>query len=165
MSEAEPTPTEDLVFAEGDPTVFINRYPTLDELLAKGGREGVEYCLVSGGNLRKFSQMESPIEGRHGERWSPIRDLPTLTLIGPEGRVDSVVLMGRGDPTYGAADYNGIRSYYVDIAIEETIGLPANPDSPLATKTTNLPTPDKVQAKEGGKPKPKPEDIQIIKGK
>lgn len=167
MSEAEPTPTEDLVFAEGDPTVFLNHYPTLDDLLAKGGIEGVEYCLVHGKNLRKFSQMENMAK----ERWSPIRDLPTLTIIGPAGRVDSVVLMGRGDPTYGAADYNGIRQFYVDIDVEETTGLPANPESPLATKTTNLPVEKALDERGGKKPKaeakpePKPEDIQVIKGK
>jgi len=131
----EPDGTDELVFAEGDPTVFLNRYPTLAELLAKGGIEGVEYCLVAGKNLRKYSQMENAVK----EKWSPIRDLPTLTIVGPAGRADSVVLMGRGEPTYGASDYNGIRRYYVDVDVEVATGIPANPDSPLANKVSNLP--------------------------
>ena len=154
MTEAQPEPSEisELVFAEGDPTVFINQYPTLTDLLAKGGIEGVEYCLVHGKNLRKFAEMENAAS----ERWSPIRDLPTLTILGPAGRVDSVVLMGRGEPTYGAADYNGIRHYYVDVDVEEDTGIAASPDSPLANRVSNLPLPSKVQAEEGGKKEPKP---------
>jgi hypothetical protein len=138
MSQPETT-TNEPVYAESDPTVFANRYPTLDDLLAKGGKEGVEYCLVDSRNLRKFSQDRDG----DNEVWWQVPGLPTLSIIGPDGTAESVVLMGRGQPTYGAADYNGRRKYHVDIDIEEATGLPADPDNPLP-KLTNLPI-SKVQ--------------------
>ena len=133
-----------------DPTHFHMRYPTLRDLLSKGGREGVEYCLVAGHNLRRFTDGG----------WSPIVGLPPLTIEGPKGLVDSVILMGRGEPIPGSDDYNGVRRYYVDIEVEDITGLPSSPDSP--TTTTNLPK-EAIQAA-SNKRAPK-EDIQVIEGK
>ena len=131
-----------------DPTHFHMCYPTLADLLSKGGLEGVEYCLVAGHNLKQFTDLH----------WSAIRGLPPLTVTGPKGVVDSVILMGRGDPIPGSDDHNGIRHYYTDIYIEEVTGIPANPESPI--KLGNLP---KLEPKPTST-KPK-EDIQVIEGK
>jgi hypothetical protein len=130
-----------------DPTVFENRYPTLQELLRDGGLTGVEYCLVSGANQRLFGGDADP----DGNTWSAVRDLPILTIKGPKGTVDTVVLMGRGNPVPGAGDYNGIRHYWVDVTLEEAVGIPANPQSPVATSISNkpdLPKPTPKPAKE-----------------
>jgi hypothetical protein len=130
---SEETTTEALP----DPTYFEGRYPTLEEMLSKGGLAGVEYCLVSGSRQKLFAEMKDD----NGFSWSPIRDMPILTIAGPKGTVESVVLMGRGEPIRGAGDYNGIRHYFVDIALEEAVGIPANSESPVAN-LVNTPKPE-----------------------
>jgi hypothetical protein len=137
MTESQPdtsTGSNDLTYAEGDPTVFVNRYPTLAELLSKAGKEGIEYCLVDRRNQRRFEHDSD----EDGETWWQVDRLPTLSIVGPNGVAESVVLMGRGKPTYGAADFNGRRKYAVDLDIEEATGLPADPNNPL-TKLSNIP--------------------------
>jgi hypothetical protein len=124
MSESVTAPVEP---SPTDLTYFKDRYPTLPELLAKGGITGVEYCLVSGSNQRKFAELKN----EKGHIWSPIKDLPALTIEGPKGKVDTVILMGRGEPIRGSGDFNGIRAYFVDVDVEETVGIPANEDSPV----------------------------------
>lgn len=123
-----------------DPSYFYMRYPKLHDLLYRGGIEGVEYCLVAGHNLRRYGELKDNL----GESWSPIRDLPPLTIEGPKGVAETVVLMGRGRPIPGSDDHNGVRPYYIDIDVEETTGMPANPESPLAIG--NLPDGEKIQA-------------------
>ena len=119
--------------AEPDPTYFENRYPRPDELLRDGGLTGVQYCFVSGANQRKFAEDKD----EEGYAWSPIKDLPALTFAGPKGTVDTVVLMGRGDPVTGAGDGNGIRLWFVDIDIEERTGIPTSKDTSKGTPPTN----------------------------
>ena len=72
------------------------------------------------------------MKDERGFGWSPINDVPVLTFKGPMGTVDTVIVMGKGEPILGADDNNGIRNWFVDIDIEESIGVPANPDSPVA---------------------------------
>jgi hypothetical protein len=122
-----------------DPTHFHMRYPTLKELLRAGGIEGVEYCLVSANNLKKFGKLRDS----EGNFWSPIRDLPALSISGPKGTAESVVLMGRGKPIPGACEFNGIRQYFVDSDLELETGLWADPDHPL--DMSNLPSAEKVK--------------------
>ena len=137
-----------------DPNHYHMRYPTLDDLLYRGGREGVEYCLVAGFNQRKFGDVG----------FSAIQEAPTsdtrliFSITGPNGTVPSVILMGRGDPIPGSDDYNGVRPYNVDVDVEEATGIPANDESPL--HFNNIP--------EGvvGKPdKAKKESVTVIEGK
>lgn len=130
MSEATP---QTFAPVEPDPTFFDGKYPTLFELLRDGGLTGVEYCLIKGSQLKHFSKLPDS----EGNVWSPIADLPALTIRGPKGQVDTVLLVGRGRPVPGAGDYNGIRKYNVSIELEEEVGIPANPDSPVNV-TTNL---------------------------
>jgi hypothetical protein len=122
MAPVQPEPG-----TEVDLTRFENRYPTLPELLRDGGLTGVEYCLVSGANQRLFAEDTD----ENGKAWSPVRDLPALTVAGPKGTVDTVILMGRGDPIRGSGDFNGIRQYFVDVDLEEAVGIAASKKSPL----------------------------------
>lgn len=133
-----------------DPTYFHMRYPTLGDLLSRGGREGVEYCLVAGHNLRKFTDYH----------WSAIVGLPPLTIEGPKGVAESVILMGKGDPIPGSDDYNGIRWYYVDIDIEEATGLASSPND---IDMTNMPPPESIPKGRPGKPPTG--DVTVIEGK
>lgn len=151
MTEQSPKVTAPIGTDSTDPTYFHMRYPTLHDLLSRGGLEGVEYCLVAGHNLRKFTE----------EHWSAIKGLPPLTIEGPKGVVDSVVLMGRGDPIPGSDDHNGIRWYYTDIFIEDTTGLPSDPNNQDIDMTN---TPKEVITKASNKRPPK-EEIQVIEGK
>ena len=113
---------------EPDLTTFTNRYPEPTEILKHGGLAGVEYCYVAGHNQRKYSDIKDD----KGFGWSPINGVPVLTFAGPLGTVDTVIVMGKGEPILGADDNNGIRQWYVDVDIEESIGVPANPQSPVA---------------------------------
>ena len=127
-----------------DPTYFFMRYPKLSDLLYRSGIEGVEYCLVAGHNQARFTRTPDG----DGKTWSAIQGLPPLTIEGPKGVADTVILMGKGTPIPGSDDHNGIRKFGVDIDVEETTGLPANPDSPLAI-TNN--TKDEAGAPSKGK--------------
>ncbi|OGR29714.1 MAG: hypothetical protein A2139_02400 [Desulfobacca sp. RBG_16_60_12] len=130
---------------EPDLTRFEGRYPEPDEICRYGGLPGVEYCYVAGQNQRKFVDMG----------FSPITGVPALPFIGPLGTMDTVVVMGRGAPIQGAGDDNGIRRWFVDVDVEGTIGIPANPDSPVGKPTEAI-----RQAA-----KPAKGDIQVIEGK
>jgi hypothetical protein len=148
MTDQIPVATElsEPVFAEPDPTVFIDRYPTPNELLYRGGKEGIEYCLVAGERIGYFSRLKN----EDGDSWSLIKSdrnsetVPTITIRGPKGVDESVVLMACGKPIPGSDDHNGVRRFYVDTVLEEKVGIPANPKSPVST--TNPPAPKQVQA-------------------
>jgi hypothetical protein len=160
MTDQIPVATElsEPVFAEPDPTVFIDRYPTPNELLYRGGKEGIEYCLVAGERIGYFSRLKNEdgdswslrLKNEDGDSWSLIKSdrnsetVPTITIRGPKGVDESVVLMACGKPIPGSDDHNGVRRFYVDTVLEEKVGIPANPKSPVST--TNLPDPKQVQA-------------------
>jgi len=132
-----------------DPTddrYYYMRYPRLNELLYREGREGVSYCLVAGYNIKKFEN--DFIINAKGEKiyWSLVEGTRTYTIEGPNGVVDSVVLMGRGAPIPGSDDYNGVRPYYVDADVEEQTGLPSDPSNP-----ESLPTKETADASNTGK--------------
>ena len=134
MSETAEAPVA-LTPTEPDPTYYENRYPEPDDICRQGGKAGVEYCYVAGHNQRKFTD----------EKWSPIIGVPVLTIAGPAGTVDTVVVMGKGEPIKGADLDNGIRRWSVDIDLEEATGIPANPDSPIGEKRiSNSPDPKTV---------------------
>ena len=154
MSEPTTEPTTLAPIGEDptDPNHYHMRYPTLDDLLYRGGREGVEYCLVAGFNQRKFGEV-----GFSGIREAPNSDTSLVfSITGPKGTVPSVILMGRGEPIPGSDDYNGIRPYNVDVDVEEATGIPANDESPL--HFNNIP--EGVVGKAGKK-----ESVTVIEGK
>ena len=103
-----------------DPNHYYMRYPTLSELLYRGGREGIEYCLVAGYNQRKFMDQ-------HG--FDNLKEPPdaerklVFSIEGPKGIMDTVVLMGKCAPIPGSDDFNGVRDYGVDEDIIELTGL------------------------------------------
>ena len=108
---------------EPDLTHFTNRYPEPPEILRNGGLCGTKYCYVPGHRQRLYTELDPP--------WSAVVDVPVLKFTGPLGTVDTVIVMGSGAPIKGAADDNGIREWFVDIELEEAIGVPASKDSPL----------------------------------
>ena len=142
---------------ESDPTYFKNHYPTLMDLLMDGGRPGVEYCQVCGSNQRSFAILKDDDDFT----FSLVDGLPPYTVEGPRGKVDTVVLMGRGKPIEGAGDFNGIRKCSIDIDLEEATGIPANPQSPITLNPLDKATESVAAAQ---KPKPSP-GITLIKEK
>lgn len=142
----------------------FDRIPDLHELIEQGGRAGLVYCLVWGANERKFERewfvtaydpSLNKVRAYHGER---VRDVPTLTLHGPKGTCDAVILMCAGNVIPGAAPGNGKRRYLIDLSITEQTGLGDDPAEHIgevrvslaeveAAKTANLPNPN------GGRPR------------
>lgn len=114
-----------------DPTYFENRYPHPEEILRHGGITGVEYCYVPGSRVKRYADWEDET-GNH-RKWSTIEGIPPLCFVGPLGAVDTVVLMGRGDPIPGTHDFNGARKFFVDKELEESTGIPAHRESPVFT--------------------------------
>ena len=96
-------------------TTFVNRYPRLDELIPYGGDPGTKYCLVSGANTRKFFLEDG---------WLEVDSLHAITIVGERGTVDTVKLMGKGQPIKGAAQGNGMREYNIDRDIMAETGIP-----------------------------------------
>ena len=134
MSESTQAPVQ-----PPDDTHFENRYPEPHGILRNGGLAGVTYYFVPGHRIRLYTEQDPPC--------SLIDDVPVLKFSGPMGTADSVVVMGSGEPIKGAGDDNGIRSWRVDIELEETIGIPASPDSPLTAVMSELKETPKVEKK------------------
>jgi hypothetical protein len=79
-----------------------NGIPELTELVQSGGAPGVMYCLVRGSELGEMQR----------EEWEIVRGSKSMTIHGPSGSCDSVVLMLKGRPIPGASRGNGRRNYY-----------------------------------------------------
>ena len=86
--------------------------PSLDQMLSMGGRAGVEYCLISADDLGEMNRMG----------WTIIPGTHPMTLHGPTGSCDNVLLMGQGKPIEGAAAGNGRRLYYSRPRLLELLG-------------------------------------------
>jgi len=105
-----------------DEDLHFDRYPNLYELVTP--RIGVQYVLVLGNDVRRYQRVSKQgNQGRPEEWWDTIPNMPAITIEGPKGTADTVVLLGKGRPATGGSDLNGKRRFYVDAAIEEVTGL------------------------------------------
>lgn len=104
-----------------DDLTFSGRYPNLCELVEKGGLPGVVYGLVPG-------ELQVRMQ-RYG--WSPIENMPPISIEGPRGRVDTVLVMGHGQPIPGAPAGNGKRRFMIHYQLEEKTGLFVDPSGHL----------------------------------
>jgi hypothetical protein len=104
---------------EADPTHF-DRIPHPKEIVRSGGLPGVEYCYVLGKNIGKWQKMS---RGDKSQQWSLTRNIPVISIAGPKGFADSVVVMSRGIPIPGADPENGTRRWYVDNELISLTGL------------------------------------------
>lgn len=98
---------------------FEGRLPDPAELIAWGGLPGVRYAMVAGHNVPEAKDMG----------WHLCRDVASITLVGPKGHVELVV-MARGEPILGASPANGIRQWDYDPQLLSITGLnaPHTPD-------------------------------------
>lgn len=120
-----------------DPTTYRDRYPYLTDLLPNGGKTGIEYALVSGANLSRFQAVG----------WQLVKRLPAYTIAGPKGEA-SANLVCLGSPIPGAADTNGARRYYIDLALDTLTGLGPQ-ETPDGSETTVLkPSPGPLRARQ-----------------
>jgi len=107
-----------LIAAEKITDVEWNGIPSLLDLLAQGGYPGVEYCLIHPEVLGVMERAE----------WWRVPKMNSLTLHGPKGSADGVMLMAWGEPIPGASPSNGQRKYYARVELLVTLGYLDGPE-------------------------------------
>jgi len=156
-----PAPSPDVTDAD----LHFTQYPNLYELVTP--RIGVQYVLVLGNDVRRYQRLSKDgNQGRPEEWWDTIPNMPAITIEGPEGTADTVVLLAKGRPAVAGSDLNGKRRFFVDEGIEELTGLYVNGAPPelrngkvteaeiAAARAESNPTPPKTKDKVIGKGAP-----------
>lgn len=129
-------------------TVFIG-LPDPRELLAWGGRIGVEYAFTVGAHIASMDE----------DGWEIINGLPPMTILDPSTQslsLNNVIIMARGKPVAGGSPSNGIRLWYVDKPIRDFLGWE---DDEKDTIVVNPATDEKTESVEKAEVKaaePKP---------
>ena len=107
-------------------TQYKDRIPYVDDVIRDGGRPGCEYAYVLGDNIGYYNENEPDTP------WTPVPGAPVLTIEGPKGRVDNVMVLVRGKPIKGADARNGVRIWLVDPDIHTRTGIAgASPAEPV----------------------------------
>jgi hypothetical protein len=87
--------------------------------------------------------------------WELTKGGDVVSISGPVGTCDSVMVLSRGEPITGAAPMNGIRRWGVHKKLEEITGLRLGSlggiDAEKATK--EAPKPDRAQGKKDPAPR------------
>ena len=98
---------------------YHGRLPDPAELLAWGGQPGTQYAMVAGQNVTAAKELD----------WQLCRDVASVTVSGPEGACELVV-MAKGDPINGASPANGIRRWQYDPTLLALTGIkdPTEPE-------------------------------------
>lgn len=102
--------------------VFIDKYPSLTDLLQNGGVPGVRYALVSATRVGHFQTHLG---------YDLVARLPAITVRitkGAHAGDHAAFLMCSGRPIRGAQQGTSIRPYEADTVLDEATGLgPATP--------------------------------------
>lgn len=94
--------------------------PDLPQLIPSGGRPGVEYCLIPPVHLGTWQR----------DGWWIVPRIEPLTIHGPTGSADGVLLLGWGTPIPGASPSNGRRHYYAHEELLVELGYVPSPAPP-----------------------------------